>query len=164
MKNDRAGLKLIVLALVIGGAGLAYRGCNRPGPQGASSNLPWLEDFEAAKAAAAASGKPMLVDFTGSDWCGWCIKLDNEVFSKPAFEAYARENLILVKLDFPKRKELPAAIKSQNESLSRQYGVRGFPTILLVSPDGGVIARTGYRPGGAESYVEHLKTLLSKRS
>ncbi|MCE5327614.1 MAG: thioredoxin family protein [Planctomycetaceae bacterium] len=163
MDNHRSGLKLIVLALIIAGAGLAYRGCNKPATQ-APSNLAWFEDFEQAKAAAAASGKPMLLDFTGSDWCGWCIKLDNEVFSKPAFEAYAKENLILVKLDFPRSKEPPAAIKAQNDSLARQYGIEGFPTILLIAPDGRVIAQTGYKSGGAESYIEHLKKLLSRRT
>lgn len=121
----------------------------------------WMSDFEAAKAKAAAENKPMLVDFTGSDWCIWCVKLDDEVFSKPGFQDYAKANLILVEIDFPRKKEQSAALKQQNEALVQKYGVRGFPTILLLDAKGEVIAKTGYRKGGPEHYVEHLQGLLA---
>src|SRR6188768_1537543 len=77
----------------------------------------WLEDFEKAKAQAKAENKKILLDFTGSDWCGWCIKLDKEVFSQQAWKDYAAKNLVLVELDFPRKKELAPEIKAQNEKL-----------------------------------------------
>lgn len=123
----------------------------------------WMTDFEAAKAKAEAEEKPMLVDFTGSDWCGWCIKLDKEVFSKAAFKDYASENLILVEIDFPRGKQQSDEIKEQNQALAEKYGIRGFPTILVMDSDGKEVERTGYRRGGPEKYVEHLKGILAAK-
>jgi thioredoxin-related protein len=120
----------------------------------------WLTDFEAAKKAAEKADRLILADFSGSDWCGWCIKLDKEVFSQEAFKAYAEKNLILFLADFPSRKEIPAETKKQNEALARTYGVKGFPTVLLLDADGDVVAKTGYRRGGPDAYVEHLKELI----
>jgi protein disulfide-isomerase len=122
----------------------------------------WGEDFEAAKAAAAKDKKPILVDFTGSDWCGWCMKLDKEVFSQKEFKEYAKENLVLLSLDFPHEKHQSSKIKKQNEELSKKFGVKGYPTILLLDADGNKIGETGYQAGGAAKYVEHLKGLLAK--
>ncbi|MCX7819775.1 MAG: thioredoxin family protein [Kiritimatiellae bacterium] len=122
----------------------------------------WEDDFEKAIERAQKENKYVLVDFSGSDWCGWCIKLDEEVFSKKAFKDYANENLVLVLLDFPRRKELPKKTREQNEALLKKFGVRGFPTVLILNPKGEEVARTGYKPGGAEAYVEHLKELIGK--
>ena len=122
----------------------------------------WLTDFEAAKTKAAAENKAMLLDFTGSDWCGWCIKLDKEVFSKQAFQDYAASNLVLVELDFPRSKEQSAEVKAQNEALAKRYNIRGFPTILILSSDGELVEKTGYQRGGAAAYVEHLKEIIEK--
>lgn len=125
-----------------------------------SDGATWGTDYEAACKQAKETQRPILIDFTGSDWCGWCIKLDKEVFDLPAFKAYAKDNLVLLKLDFPRRKKLKAELVKQNEKLMEQFGVRGFPTILLVNADGKELARTGYQSGGAKAYVEHLKALL----
>jgi protein disulfide-isomerase len=122
----------------------------------------WMTDFEAAQVKAKAENKPMLLDFTGSDWCGWCIKLDKEVFGEAAFKDYAAAELVLVELDFPRSKGQSAELKAQNEALAKQYGVRGFPTILVLSPDGELIEKTGYQRGGPEAYVEHIKGILAK--
>lgn len=123
----------------------------------------WMTDFEAAKAKAAAENKPLLLDFTGSDWCGWCIKLDKEVFSQDAFKAYAKDSLVLVEIDFPRdSSKLPKGVAEQNEALAQTYGVRGFPTILVLSPKGELVEKTGYQRGGAESYVEHIKEIVGK--
>ncbi len=122
----------------------------------------WHDDFEAAKTAAAKDKKPILLDFTGSDWCGWCIKLDKEVFSKKEFKDYAKDNLVLATVDFPNEKHQSKKLKEQNEALAKKYGVEGYPTILLVDADGKKIAQTGYQEGGPAKYVEHLKELLAK--
>jgi len=126
-----------------------------------STGESWLTDFEAAKAKAVAEQKPLLLDFTGSDWCGWCIKLDEEVFSQDAFKEYANGSLILVELDFPKRKEQSTELKAQNKALAEKYGIRGFPTILVLSPEGELIEKTGYQRGGAEAYVKHIQEILA---
>ena len=120
----------------------------------------WLTDFEKALKQAEEKDRPILVDFSGSDWCGWCIKLDKEVFSRDAFKEYAKDNLVLFLADFPSRKEIPREVKEQNEKLAKKYGIRGFPTVLLLDAEGDVIARTGYRRGGADKYVEHIKGLI----
>ncbi len=120
----------------------------------------WLTDFEAAKKVAAESGKPILINFSGSDWCGWCIKLDKEVFAKPEFLSYAKDNLVLVHADFPRKKKLPKEEAAQNKTLAATYGIQGFPTVVLVDATGKVIGQTGYRKGGPESYVEHVKELI----
>ena len=122
----------------------------------------WMTDFEAAQAKAKAENKPMLLDFTGSDWCGWCIKLDEEVFSQTAFSQYAAAELVLVEIDFPRRTDQPAKLKAQNEALAQKYGIRGFPTILVLSPEGELIEKTGYRRGGPRAYVAHIKEILAK--
>ncbi len=122
----------------------------------------WLTDFDKAKAQAKELNRPILVDFSGSDWCGWCIKLDKEVFSKQEFKDYAKENLVLLLLDFPRKKALPEAEKKANDGLSTKYKVRGFPTVLLLDAEGKELARTGYMPGGPQAYIKHLKDLLAK--
>ena len=120
----------------------------------------WLTDFEAAKAEAAKRGLPILADFSGSDWCSWCVKLDKEVLSTDAFKAYAKENFVLFLADFPQAKPQPSATRKQNEALAKRYGVRGFPTVLLLEADGKELARTGYQRGGAAGYIKHLKALI----
>jgi thiol-disulfide isomerase/thioredoxin len=122
----------------------------------------WLTDFEAAKKQAAAEKKDILVDFTGSDWCGWCIKLDKEVFSTDAFKA--QKDFVLVSLDFPRRKEIPADQKARNEALMRLWGVRGFPTIILTNAKGEAYARTGYQAGGPDKYLPHLAELRKQNN
>lgn len=122
----------------------------------------WETDFKAALATAKAEGKPVLVDFTGSDWCGWCIRLDKEVFSKQAFKDYAKDSLVLLEVDFPRAKEQSPSLIAQNEALATKYKIRGFPTILLLSGDGELLGRTGYQDGGADAYVEHLKELIGE--
>lgn len=120
----------------------------------------WLTDFEEAKKQAAEKNLPILADFSGSDWCGWCIKLDREVFSQPEFKAYAAENVILFLADFPNSKPQSAEVKAQNDKLWNHYGLSGYPSVLLLNADGSVIDRTGYQFGGAAAYVEHIQSLL----
>ncbi len=116
----------------------------------------WQTKFEDAKTKARADKKMLLVNFTGSDWCGWCIKLKQEVFDQEAFLKEAPQRFVFVELDFPRTKELPAELKAQNDQLAQQFDVAGFPTILVLDAEGQLIARTGYRPGGPEEYLKHL--------
>ncbi|HUF61367.1 MAG TPA: thioredoxin fold domain-containing protein [Verrucomicrobiales bacterium] len=124
----------------------------------------WERNFAGAKALASKEDKDLLVDFTGSDWCGWCIKLDEEVFSKAAFKEAAPKNFVLVTLDFPRDpSKVTDAERDQNEKLQVEYGVQGFPTIFLCDSKGRPYAQTGYQPGGADSYVAHLDELRKTR-
>ncbi|HEX7260216.1 MAG TPA: thioredoxin family protein [Luteolibacter sp.] len=120
----------------------------------------WETDLEVAKKRAKDEKKEILVDFTGSDWCGWCIRLKKEVFDQPEFQEYAKKHLIMVELDFPRKKKLPAKETAENEKLSQEFKVDGFPTVLLLNERGKEIGRTGYQKGGPANYVEHLKGLL----
>jgi protein disulfide-isomerase len=122
----------------------------------------WETDFEHAQKLASESGKYMLLDFTGSDWCGWCIRLKDEVFSKKSFLAYANEKLVLVQVDFPRKKAQSKELKEQNQALASKYGIRGYPTIIILSPKGDFVQQTGYQAGGAEAYVEHLEELIAQ--
>ena len=123
----------------------------------------WMTDFEKAKAKAKANNKHILIDFSGSDWCGWCIKLDKEVFTQKAFKDYAKDNLVLMLADFPRDKsKLSDEVQKQNDELAKKFSVRGFPTVFILSPDGETVAKTGYQDGGPEAYVEHIKNLIAE--
>ena len=124
----------------------------------------WTEDLDLAMKFAARTKRPIVLDFTGSDWCGWCIKLHDEVFSKTAFKDYADKNLVLVAIDFPRSKKLPDEIKQRNSELARQYSVRGFPTIVILDPTGKKeLGRTGYVRGGPAAFIAGVKKIVGKR-
>jgi thioredoxin-related protein len=124
----------------------------------------WLTDMQAAMKQAQKEQKDLLLDFTGSDWCGWCIRLDKEVFSTEAFKKEAPKSFILVELDFPRdQSKVPEATKKQNEEWMKKLGVEGFPTIFLADSKGRPYAQTGYQAGGAEKYMSHLSDLRKVR-
>ena len=106
----------------------------------------WMTDLEAAKTKAAAENKAVLVDFTGSDWCGWCIRLRKQVLDTPAFETYAKDKFVLMEVDVPQNPKFDQALLKRNQELCEQYGVSGFPTILVINPKGDVV-------GGFSGYV-----------
>ena len=121
----------------------------------------WVSDYDKAVKLAKEQGKDLLVDFTGSDWCSWCIKLDEEVFAHEEFLSYATANYILVALDYPRNDEAKSRVPNpeRNQELAQLHDVGGFPTVLLMTANGDVYGRTGYAPGGAEAYVQHLTEL-----
>jgi len=123
----------------------------------------WTEDAKAAMAKAAAEGKDLLIDFTGSDWCGWCKKLDAEVFSQKGFTSEAPKSFVLLKLDFPRSVPQSEELKKQNAEWLKKYRIEGFPTIVLADAAGRPYAKTGYRPGGVEQYMTHLAELRKIR-
>lgn len=122
----------------------------------------WLTDYEKAAKQAAAENKPMVLNFTGSDWCGWCIRLDKEVFSQQVFVDYAKENVVLVKLDFPRKKSQSAEEKKQNEALAGKFGIQGFPTIVVLDAKGKQIGELGYEKGGPANWIESLEKVTKK--
>lgn len=96
----------------------------------------WLTDAALAQTRAKAEGKMVMLEFTGSDWCPPCKKMKAEVFPSADFKAFAEKNLVLVELDFPQRKKLPAAQQQANDALAKKYGVNAFPTLIFLRPDG----------------------------
>lgn len=124
-----------------------------------SEGKDWLTDMDRAMQQAQAEDKDLILDFTGSDWCGWCMRLNEEVFSKPEFEK-VKEDFVLVELDFPQdESKISAETREQNEAWQQKLGVEGFPTIFLTDAHGRPYAMTGYRDGGVGPYVEHLAEL-----
>jgi thioredoxin-related protein len=127
------------------------------------SGSEWQTDYEQALAAAKAGNKCVLLDFTGSDWCGPCIQMNKVVFSKAAFLTYAEKNLILVEVDYPQHKKLPEKVTKQNERLMHEYGIdnSGFPTVILLNPEGKILGQlggyAGERPADIIAWVEKLR-------
>lgn len=122
----------------------------------------WETDFKKASAAAKGSGKYIMLDFSGSDWCGWCIKLEKEVFSQDAFKDFAEKNLVCVLVDFPQKKRQTREREQQNRDLATKYGIRGYPTIIILSPDGEPVGKTGYLQGGPWKYAQHLNEIIER--
>lgn len=117
----------------------------------------WRTDLPAAAADAREQNKFLLLDFSGSDWCSWCRRLDQEVFSTDAFQTFADQNLVGVLADFPRQTKLDPALQARNERLARRFQVQGFPAILLFAPNGELVAQFSYQPGGPQAYIQALR-------
>lgn len=126
-----------------------------------AADLTWMDDFSAAEAKAAKENKLIFADFSGSDWCSWCIKLDKEVLNTPEFKEYAKDNLVLFMADFPRGKQISAEVKDQNVKLMDKYSVMGFPTILILDSEGNVVSTMGYEKGGPVPYIASIKKAIS---
>jgi protein disulfide-isomerase len=122
----------------------------------------WLTDWNEALSQSKKTGKPILADFTGSDWCGWCIKLDKEVFSTKEFKDWAAKNVILLQVDFPNSKPQPEKIKKQNDMLQKRFNIEGFPTIVFINAAGKEIGRSGYEPGGPKAWTAKANKIIKK--
>lgn len=128
-----------------------------------TTHLDWMTDFAAAQKKAAAEGKDLFINFTGSDWCGWCMRLEREVFSQKLFIYEAQKRFVFVFVDFPRNKKLSSAQKAQNEKLAQRYDAMVFPTIILAEANGKPYAKTGYVDGGPLAYLQELATLQSQK-
>ena len=126
----------------------------------------WTMDLDAAKKLAAETKLPILLDFSGSDWCGWCKVMEENVFTQPEWAAYATNNLIMVLLDFPSDKSrVPEKYVARNEALQTEYGVQGFPTFVVLDDDGETeLGRLGSgRDKTPASFQGELQALFSNR-
>ncbi len=119
----------------------------------------WGTNYKEAQDQAKTGNKLLLVDFTGSDWCGWCKRLNAEVFSKPEFQEYASKNLVLLEIDFPRAKEQSQTLRKQNQELAGHYAIEGFPTIVVLNGQGKEVGRLGYMPGGPSAFIAELEKL-----
>ena len=138
---------------------LALAGCIFGLSSAQAAGVKWLTDFHKAQDEAKAGHKLLLLNFTGSDWCGWCMRLEAEVFSKPEFADYAKQNLVLLTVDFPRAKPLSNEVRTQNRALAEMFGVEGFPTIVVMTGEGKPVGVLGYVPGGPGAFIGELKKL-----
>ncbi len=122
-------MKKVFIALIVGGVWL----------QTHAAELNWGTDLPKALAQAKSDKKLVLIDFTGSDWCPWCIKFDKEVLDTDKFATYANSHLELVLADFPRNKPQSAALKTANAGLQKKYNIDGFPTLVVLNSDGKLV-------------------------
>lgn len=128
-----------------------------------ASALDWMTDFAKAEAKAKAEKKLVLMDFTGSDWCPWCIKLEKEILDTDDFRKFAKDNLVLVYVDFPKQKEQSEEQKQANKTLAAKYKVEGFPTVVVLDKDGKKVGELGYEEGGPKPFIAQLEKLAKTK-
>lgn len=134
----------------------------------AKEDLVWHTDLNKAIELANKEKKPLMLFFTGSDWCGWCVKLQKEVFKQNEFKKWAEDNVILVEVDFPRANIQSEEVKAQNRNLQQQFGVRGYPTCWFVKADklkdGKVnftqLGSKGYEAGGPMNWVNSATTII----
>lgn len=132
-----------------------------PSAQGA---LPgWHTNYATAVAQAKANGKLLLVHFSGSDWCGWCMKLQKDVFQKKEFQEYAATNLVLLSVDFPKRKPMAPAMQEFNQALAARFQIEGIPTIVVANEDGSKLGVLGFSDGGPKTFIKELERFVAQR-
>ena len=150
---EDGGVKTPRLFFVAAAVSLVFAGFAR-------AESTWLHDFSKAQEEAKANHKLLFLNFTGSDWCGWCIKFDKDVLSQPKFKDFAHDNLVLMELDFPRRKSLPTEQQKQNRELAQLYEVMGFPTIVVLNSSGQKVWQfDGYFSGGPDAFIEQLQKL-----
>ncbi|MBT3754863.1 MAG: thioredoxin family protein, partial [Candidatus Cloacimonetes bacterium] len=154
--------KVIILSALI--TLIMISACIAENPKGeAEDGINWFTNLEEAQEIAKEKNIPIFIHFTGSDWCGWCWKLEEEVYSKPAFQDYVAENMVMVTIDFPRDIKQSEEVVAYNRDLATKFNIKGYPTVQLLNPDGTPIAQTGFQYGGPEKYIEHLKELLIKK-
>jgi protein disulfide-isomerase len=150
---------LIVIAGLFAGACSKSSTAQETAKGSGAAKNGWLTNFAQAQDEAKTRQKLLLMDFTGSDWCGWCIMLDKEVFSKPEFQEYAAKNLVLLELDFPRQKAQPPETAAQNQRLATQYRIQGFPTVVVLDSNGKPVGALGYMKGGPQAFIAELEKL-----
>jgi len=140
-------MRRLILLMMLGWAGQSLL----------AENLEWFIDAKVAQEKAKRENKYVLLDFTGSDWCGWCMRLKSEVFDRPEFAEFARTKLVLVEVDFPRRKEISDAQKQANTQLASTYHITGYPTLIVLNQDGKAVGQLGYVSGGPAAFIEKLE-------
>ncbi|NBC28729.1 MAG: thioredoxin fold domain-containing protein [Spirochaetes bacterium] len=140
---------IVVLALLVTAVGTA-------------DVFDWTQDLDAALERAEQEDKAVFLYFAGTDWCGWCHRLMDEVLHAAPFEEYATEALVPVLIDFPREGEQSAERRARNNELAKRYEISGFPTVFLLSPAEEVILQTGYLPGGPANYINRLRSAINE--
>jgi thioredoxin-related protein len=127
------------------------------------NTVKWLTNYEEALAISKKENKPILMNFSGSDWCANCMRLEKVVFNSNVFKTFSEKNFVLLKLDFPaKRKnKLSPEMTKQNDGLAEKFNKTGaFPTVTILAVNGKLLGTTGYKKMSAEAYIIHLQSFL----
>ena len=130
-----------------------------PAPEVPIQGVSWRTDYRAALTEAKEQNRHVFLFFTGSDWCGWCKRLNREILSTPEFAKYASEKLVLVEIDFPRQKAQSADLKKQNATLQHIFQIEGYPTVIVLDKAGKAVGRLGYQEGGPAPFIKELKRL-----
>lgn len=123
----------------------------------------WLTSYDEAIKESKKTGKPILADFTGSDWCYWCKRLDKEVFETAEFKTWAKQNVVLLYLDFPQKTKLSAKLTEQNSKLAEKFKIRGYPTVLVIDSKGTKKGELGYMEGGPSKWTAEANKFVKKK-
>ena len=170
-------MKKLILSIALLSTSLIVMGQTRTAQKPAISlenykaeNPGWHVNLDKAYEISKKTGKPIMANMTGSDWCGWCKRLTASVFSKDEFKSWAEDNVVLLEVDFPRRKTLPTAIQKQNAGLQRAFRVQGFPTVWVFDLDKdaatgkytiSAIGKTGYTPT-VEQFTGNIDQMLAR--
>lgn len=148
-RDGHSGVKNLATAILIG-LGLVCVASAR-------AESTWITDYKKAQEEAKANHKLVLLEFTGSDWCGFCFQLDRAILSQPQFKDYANKNLVLVEIDFPRRKAQSIETRKQNAELAERYQVDGFPTLVVLNSEGKAVWRyDGLYMSGLAAFLAEL--------
>lgn len=142
------------IALVLAGFWVLAQAC--------AGETEWMTSLPKAQAKAKEEHRLVIMDFTGSDWCPWCIKLRKEVFNTAEFTEYAKTNLVPVEVDFPRSKEQSAEQKKANDALLKKYKIEGFPTVVVLNTEGKRLGELGYDEGGPKPFIAKIEALKAK--
>lgn len=154
-------LVLIVL-LGFGGVLIWFHATEAPADQGGMVRAAWSEDYDHAVATSQATGRPILVNFTGSDWCDYCIRMRREIFDTGIFAAWAKDHVVLLDCDYPRLSQQSVATVAQNQRLAERYAIESFPTIVILTAQGEELTRVGYRRGGARVWITDIEDVVRR--
>lgn len=169
--RDRVRAAVIILVVMIvaliAALLLVRPGADRPGPvhvprAEARAVDGWEHAWHAALARAANEGRPILADFTGSDWCPPCMQLRRDVFAAPAFRAWAERRVVLLELDYPMRQAQAADVAAQNEALQRHFAIAGYPSILVLTAEGVELGRLERVPTAPEAFIAAVEAIIDR--
>jgi thioredoxin-related protein len=148
--------RLALMAILLACAGSLAHAAEKDYPEEFTQAVKqgsFVTDYKLALALAKETKRPIFADFTGSDWCGWCVKLKSEVFDTKEFKAWAGEHAIMLEIDFPNSKPQDEKLKAQNKELATQFQVRGFPTVIILNGEGKQLGELGYEAGGPSTWI-----------
>jgi thioredoxin-related protein len=149
MLQNFLGMKITLIALFLSVFGFSAFSQN------------WLTDLDSAQALASAEQKNVILVFQGSDWCAPCIRMDRDLWHTDTFIQYATDSLIMVKCDFPRKKENKPSKEQQekNDILAEKYNMAGyFPFVVIFDPNGSILDSHGFMDDGPDVYIERLRT------
>lgn len=160
MKRLLQGFLLIFCLLLTLPCCAAKKHAGQKGNAPMEEHITW-EDLDTALSQSKKDRKVVGLFFTGSDWCVWCKKMNEQILTSPDFIQFAQKYLHLVEIDFPQAETLPESVRERNEELKERYDVSGFPTFVFIRSDGTEIAKMGFEYGGGANYVKKVKAALS---